>query len=170
MDEGQFRLCIRIGGTLRHKYVATVVFAALMIFAMGAQADTIWDEGTDGPLSSNPASPTTVTLVSPSDQVLGLGPLGLHIFQFTVPVGNSVDSMIIDPGSGAMTVELVSASINCPPLPASAAPGEILNGSSCAPALPPGDYTFLVDVLTSSAWAVTIASDVPVELLTFTVN
>lgn len=152
------------------KHTTSFIFVALMIFAMGAQADTIWDESIDGALSSNPASPTTVTLASPSDQVLGLGTLGLHVFQFTIPAGNGVDSMIIDPGAGIMTVELVSASINCPALAAVGAPAEILNGSSCAPALPPGDYTFLVDVLASASWSVTITSDVPVELLAFTVN
>ena len=170
MDRGQFRLCNRIRGTLRHKYVATVVFAALMILAMGAQADTIWDEGIDGPLSSNPASPTMVTLVSPSDQVIGNRTLGEKFFAFTVPVGNTVSSMILDPGmGGALQADIISAFINCGTWDVSA-PIELLNPPSCAPSLPPGEYIVRVEALTTQPWNMTIASDVPVELLTFTVN
>ena len=48
---------------------------------------------------------------------------------------------------------------------------ELLDGASCAPSLPPGDYTFIVDVDTPpQAWNVTIASDVPVELQSLTIE
>ena len=164
-------LSVRIGGTLIHKSVATIVFAFLMTTAAVAVADTIWDEGVDGLLSTNPASPTVVTLVSPSDLVIGGGPGGLHVFGFTVPAGKTVSSMIIDSTTGWLTVEVVSAAINCPPRSVIATSVEMLDGASCAPALPPGDYTFIVDVITPpQPWNVTIASDVPVELLSLTVE
>lgn len=161
----------RIGGALKLRFVAAIVFAFLMTTATGAVADTIWDEGVDGLLSTNPASPTVVTLVSPSDLVIGGGPGGLHVFGFTVPTGKTVSSMIIDSTTGWLTVEVVSAAINCPPRSVIATSAEMLDGSSCAPALPPGDYTFIVDVITPpQPWNVTIASDVPVELLSLTVE
>lgn len=160
-----------IGGALKLRFFATVVLAFVMTAATGAVADTIWDEGVDGPLSTNPASPTVVTLVSSSDVVIGAGPGGLHVFAFTVPVGKTVSSMIIDSTTGWLTVEVVSAAINCPPRSVIATSVEMLDGASCAPALPPGDYTFIVDVDTPpQAWNVTIASDVPVELLSLTVE
>lgn len=152
------------------KNITSFIFAALMIFAMGAQADTIWDESVNGALSSNPASPTTVTLASPSDQVIGNGSLGEKFFTFTVPAGNTVSSMILDPGTGGtLQADIISASINCGTWDVTA-PVELLDGSNCAPSLPPGDYTVRVDVLGSQPWDMTIASDVPVELLAFTVN
>jgi hypothetical protein len=164
-------LSVRVGGALKHTFVTTIVFAFLMTTAAVAAADTIWDEGVDGLLSTNPASPTVVTLVSPSDLVIGGGPGGLHVFGFTVPAGKTVSSMIIDSTTGWLTVEVVSAAINCPPRSVIATSVEMLDGVSCAPALPPGDYTFIVDVDTPpQAWNVTIASDVPVELLSLTVE
>lgn len=163
-------LFVCIGGALKLGSVTAVVFVFLMTFAMGAQADTIWDEGTDGPLSTAAGSPTVVTLVSSSDQVIGLGVLGLHVFQFTVPAGKQVDSMLMDPTTGVMEVEVVSAAINCPPRGVFAGTAELLDGSSCAPALPPGDYTFIVNVLSAGLWNITIASDVPVELQSLSVE
>ena len=155
---------------MKHSYAASVIFAVLIIFAIGVQADTIWDEGVDGLLSSNAASPTPVTLVSSSDQVIGNGTLGEKFFAFTVPVGNTVSSMILDPGlGGALQADIISASINCGTWNV-AAPVELLDGSNCAPFLPPGDYTVRVEVLTSQPWDMTIASDVPVELQSITID
>jgi hypothetical protein len=142
-----------------------------MTTATGAVADTIWDEAVNGLLSTNPANPTIVTLVSPSDVVIGGGPGGLHVFGFTVPAGKTVTSMIMDSTTGWLTVEVISAGINCPPRSVIATSVELLDGASCAPFLPPGDYTFVVDVDTPpQAWNVTIASDVPVELVSLTVE
>jgi len=164
-------LPICIGGALKLKYATIIVVAFLMTTVSGVFADTIWDEGVNGLLSTNPASPTVVTLVSPSDLVIGGGPGGLHVFGFTVPAGKTVSSMIIDSTTGWLTVEVVSAAINCPPRSVIATSVEMLDGASCAPALPPGDYTFIVDVDTPpQAWNVTISSDVPVELLSLTVE
>ena len=155
---------------MKHSYAASVIFAVLMIFAIGVQADTIWDESTDGLLSSVAGSPTSVILVSPSDQVMGNGSLGEKFFVFTVPAGNTVSSMILDPGmGGALQADIISASINCGTWDV-AAPLELLNGSNCAPSLPPGDYTVRVDVLISMPWNMTIASDVPVELQSLTID
>jgi hypothetical protein len=141
------------------------MFAVAMTLAAGLHADTIWDEGVDGPLSTNPASPTPLVLVSPSDLVIGGAPAGLHVFQITVPVGNTVTSMIAETATGLMTVEVVSASINCPPRMVHLTSVELLDGASCAPFLPAGDYTFIIDLDTPpQPWNVTIASDLPVEL------
>ena len=150
---------------------AAIVVVAVLSMAAGVQADTIWDEGTNGPLSTNTGSPTPLTLVSPSDQVIGSAVAGNHVFQITVPVGNTVSSMIAATPTGLMTVEVVSAAINCPPRTVHLTSAELLDGVSCAPNLPPGAYTFVVFVETPpQPWDITIASDVPVELLSLTVE
>lgn len=152
------------------KHATILIFAILMTFAAGAQADTIWDESVDGLLSSNPASPTTVTLVSPLDLVVGNGSPGDKYFQFTVPAGNTVSSLFLDPGTGGLQeADIISASINCGTWNV-VAPVELLDGSNCAPSLPPGVYTVHINVLTTEPWDLTISSDVPVELQSLTIE
>lgn len=155
---------------MRTKKAASIVFAVMMTFAIGARADTIWDETVDGLLSSNAGTPTPVTLVSPSDMVAGNGSLGDKYFVFTVPAGDSVSSLMLFPGTGGiLQADIISASINCGTYNVNA-PTELLGGSSCAPILPPGDYTIHVNVLGSQPWAMTIASTVPVALQSFTID
>jgi hypothetical protein len=103
--------------------------------------------------------------------VIGSAVAGNHVFQITVPAGNTVSSMIAAAPTGMMTVAVASATINCPPRFVHLTSVELLDGSSCAPALPPGDYTFVVFVETPpQPWDITISSDVPVELQTFIVE
>jgi len=161
---------IQGGKVLKPKHTARIVFAVLMTLAIGAQADTIWDESVDGLLSSSAASPTVVTLVSPSDLVIGNGSLGEKFFMFTVPAGESVSSMFLDPGMGGiLAADIISASINCGTYNV-IAPVELLDGSNCAPSLPPGVYTVRVEVFGSQPWNMTITSTVPVELQSFTID
>jgi len=157
---------------VKSRIPSVFVFAMMMICAAGLHADTIWDEGVNGPLSTNPASPTPLTMVGPSDLVVGGATAGLHVFQITVPAGNTVSSMIIDTPTGLLTVEVVSAGINCPARGVHLTSLEILDGMSCAPFLSlPGDYTFIVDVAApAQPWDVTITSDLPVELQSFSVE
>ncbi len=142
----------------------------MMTFTIAAQADTIWDEGVNGPLSSTVGIPTVVTLVSPSDQVIGIGSLGDKYFSFTVPAGNTVSSMVLDPGIGGILVaDIISLSINCGPYSVNI-PTELLDGAVCVTSLPPGDYLVHVEVIGSQPWDLTIASDVPVELQSLTID
>jgi len=155
---------------VRSRQAASIVFAVIITFAFVAQADTIWDESVNGLLSSTPASPTVVTLVSPIDLVLGNGSVGDKYFVFTVPAGETVTSMVLDPGiGGILQANIISTAINCGTWTVTG-PIELLDGASCAPALPPGDYTVHVLVLGSQPWIMTITGTVPVGLQSFTID
>jgi len=144
---------------------------ALSVFGVGA--DEIWNETGDGALSSNQALPTLVTLVSTSDLVVGDGTMGVKYFTFNVPAGESVSSVIVDPGQGGLMTADVWLFSTTATTPANCsqftilAPTELLGVPDCAPSLLPGDHTIGLNVVTSTPWMVAIVSTVPVELQTF---
>ena len=152
----------------------STVAICLMALTFNAGADDIWNETNDGPLSTDPLAPTAVTLVSPSDLVVGDGSMGAKYFTFNVPTGETVSSIVVDPGMGGiMTADVwmfsatASGTANCGQYQV-LAPTELLDGSNCAPSLTAGDHTIGLNVVTSTPWTVTIASTVPVELQSFT--
>lgn len=152
---------------------AAVIFLA---FAVNAGADVIWNETGDGPLSAVAAAPTVVTLVSASDLVVGDGSIGLKYLTFTVPVGETVSSIIVDPGTGGLMTANFWLFSNNASSPANCGeyqvllPTEILSPGNCALSLATGDYTLGLNVVTTTPWTVAITSTVPVELQSFSIE
>jgi hypothetical protein len=80
----------------------TIALAGLVAagFAQSAAAVTIWDEGTDGDLSTDPAAPTSVTVAIGTNSVIGStvgsdqGP-DRDIFTFTVPDGAALTQLLL---------------------------------------------------------------------------
>ena len=80
----------------------TIALAGLVAaaFAQSAAAVTIWDEGTDGDLSTDPAAPTSVTVAIGTNSVIGstvgseAGP-DRDIFTFTVPDGAALTQLLL---------------------------------------------------------------------------
>ena len=103
---------------MRKTRFALPAAVAFLAFTMSTGADEIWNETGDGPLSALAAAPTLVTLVSPSDLVVGDGSMGVKYLTFTVPAGETVSSIIVDPGTGGlMTADfwLFSNNASSPP-------------------------------------------------------
>jgi hypothetical protein len=157
---------------------ASAVMVILLVGAANAGADEIWNEFNDGPISNVGVAPTLVTLVSASDVVVGDGSPGGKFFTFSIPVGETVSSILVDPGTGGiMTGSLwflaaANGIADCGSYTITA-PVEMLDGSNCASSLPVGgfyQYTVGLSVLGSSPWTATITSTVPVELQTFSVE
>ena len=82
--------------------VRTIALAGLVAaaFAQSAAAVTIWDEGTDGDLSTDPAAPTSVTVAIGTNTVIGStvgsdqGP-DRDVFTFTVPDGAALTQLLL---------------------------------------------------------------------------
>jgi hypothetical protein len=82
--------------------VSIIALAGLVIagFTQPAGAATIWDEGTNGDLSTNPAAPTGVTVDIGTNSVIGTsvgseeGP-DRDIFSFTVPDGAVLTQLVL---------------------------------------------------------------------------
>lgn len=80
----------------------TIALAGLVAaaFAQSAAAVTIWDEGTDGDLSTDPAAPTSVTVAIGTNSVIGstvgseAGP-DRDVFTFTVPEGAALTQLLL---------------------------------------------------------------------------
>lgn len=80
----------------------TIALAGLVAaaFAQSAAAVTIWDEGTDGDLSTDPAAPTSVTVAIGTNTVIGStvgsdqGP-DRDVFTFTVPDGSALTQLLL---------------------------------------------------------------------------
>jgi hypothetical protein len=80
----------------------TIALAGLVAaaFAQSAAAVTIWDEGTDGDLSHDPAAPNSVTVAIGTNTVIGStvgsdqGP-DRDIFTFTVPDGAALTQLLL---------------------------------------------------------------------------
>ena len=80
----------------------TVALAGLVAaaFSYPVAAATIWDEGTDGDLSTDPAAPTSVTVALGTNTVIGStigsaeGP-DRDIFTFTVPDGAALTQLLL---------------------------------------------------------------------------
>jgi hypothetical protein len=80
----------------------TIALAGLVAaaFAQSAAAVTIWDEGTDGDLSTDPAAPTSVTVAIGTNSVIGStvgsdqGP-DRDVFTFTVPEGAALTQLLL---------------------------------------------------------------------------
>lgn len=156
------------------KKLVSAVVVIMSIFVVTVRADTIWDESVDGPLSIDGLNPTPVVLVSPSDQVLGDATAAIGFLTFAVPASNAVTSLLLNPGSGLVFVDLYAGTdTNGTPLCtgqlAASAPLEVL-GVSCPPPLAAGDYTIGVNALIAVPWSLTFTSDVPVELQSFTID
>jgi len=156
--------------------IVTVATLVLMVCAAGVGADEIYNEGTDGPLSVDPANPTVVTLVSSSDFVSGDGAGASSFFGFLVPVGETVSSIVVDPGSGGWQLgEFWFGATAAGPATCTGynvqAPTEILDGGpNCAASLSDGPYVLGLTAVVGMPWTVTITSTVPVELQTFSVE
>lgn len=161
---------------MRKTWFISAAAVVLLTLPICAGADEIWNETGDGPLSAVAGAPTVVTLVSASDVVVGNGSLDWKYFTFTVPTGETVSSIFVDPGlGGAMTGDIwmfsntASGPANCGQFLISA-PGELLGAPFCAPSFAAGDYTIGLDVGITVPWTVTITSTVPVEIQTFTID
>lgn len=161
---------------MRKEWLISAAAIVLLVFAGSASADEIWNETGDGALSFTAATPTLVTLVSASDVVVGNGSLNWKYFTFTVPTGETVSSIFVDPGvGGGMTADIwmfsntATGASNCGQFLVSS-PMELLGAPSCAPSFVAGDYTIGLDVGITAPWTVTITSSVPVEIQTFTID
>lgn len=156
----------------------TVAAVVLMVCAVNVGADEIYNESGDGPLSTDPANPTVVTLISASDFVSGTGasPATSAFFGFLVPVGDTVSSIVVDPGSGGWVTGAIwfdtngSGVIDCGVYDIQG-PTEILDGANCLTSITSGAYTMgLTMVADTVPWTATITSTVPVSLQSFSVE
>lgn len=153
----------------------TVATAVLLVCAVNVGADEIYNETGDGPLSSDPANPTVVTLISASDFVSGTGAGTSMFFGFLVPVGETVSSIVVDPGSGGWLTGAfwLNASAAGPAdcgLYDIQTPTEILDGSTCGSSIADGPYVVGLTVVAGMPWTATITSTVPVELQSFNIE
>lgn len=151
------------------------VIGALLVVALPLGAATLWDETVDGQLSTGSGAPTPLVLVSTSDVILGSASTGYRYATFTVPPGETVESLVIDSGSGLAQLDLhfglnADSPAVCGGFATPGAPVEVLDGTTCMGSLVEGDYTIGVNPLVPVAWTVTIGSTVPVELQSFSVE
>ena len=82
--------------------IPIIALAGLVVagFAQSAAAATIWDEGTNGDLSTDPAAPTGLTVAIGTNTVIGstvgseAGP-DRDVFSFTVPDGAVLTQLVL---------------------------------------------------------------------------